>query len=233
LQFSPFVLALINTDARDISYFGSGAINYINNVLVTGLFNPNAVSYTTPEFGGLQGSAMFAFGGESGDFQSGRQYSGSVTYRTGGLLVNAAFYDGNAGGASPTPIPSTIAFVGRAIGAGYTFGSLVVKASFVDYKVAGSFDSRVFGGGASYNITPAIAVDGGVWFTSDGNNTQNRSILGAVGAKYYLSKKTSLYSQVAVVNNHGAMDTGLSINGALYGVKGTTVGATVGIQHNF
>jgi predicted porin len=57
--------------------------------------------------------------------------------------------------------------------------------------------------------------------------------MGALGAQYFLSKHTSLYGQVGVVNNHGAMNTGLSIDGALNEVQGTTVGADLGIRHVF
>ena len=46
LQYSPFVLSLIGTDPRDVAYFGSGAVIYVDSVLVTGLFNQNAVSYS-------------------------------------------------------------------------------------------------------------------------------------------------------------------------------------------
>lgn len=233
LQYSPFVLALIATDARNISYFGSGAINYVNNVLATGLFNQNAISYTSPVLGGFQGSAMFGLGGKAGDFQSGRQYSVSFSYHAGGLMANAAYYNGNAGGATTTPIPSNVSFEGRTIGAAYTYGSLTVKGSFVNYKVSGSFDSRVFGGGLSWNVTPSFNVDGGTWVTSDGNNSSNHSVLGAIGTRYSLSKATALFGQVAVVNNHGKMNTGLAINNALFGVSGTTYGATVGIDHVF
>ncbi|WP_236002164.1 porin [Paraburkholderia elongata] len=233
LQYSPFALALIGSDPRDVAYFGSGAGIYIDNVFVTGLFNQNSVSYTSPEFGGLRASMLLGLGGKAGDFQSGRQYSASLTYQTGGLLVDAAYYNGNAGGTASTPIPSTVPFLGRTIGATYTYGNLVAKASFVNYKVAGAFDSRVYGGGASYFINPAVAVDAGVWYTSDGNDTKNHSILGAIGGRYNLSKRTTLYAQFAAVNNHGAMNTGLAVNGALFEVPGTAIGATAGIRHLF
>jgi predicted porin len=57
--------------------------------------------------------------------------------------------------------------------------------------------------------------------------------MGAAGATCNLSKSTALYAQVAVVNNHGTMNTGISADGALYGVQGTTVGADIGIRHFF
>lgn len=39
--------------------------------------------------------------------------------------------------------------------------------------------------------------------------------------------------QVGAVNNHGRERFGLSIDNALYGVSGTTVGAIVGINKRF
>ncbi len=81
--------------------------------------------------------------------------------------------------------------------------------------------------------TPAVDLNGGVWVTSDRNDTGNHSVLAALGATYSLSKATALYAQVAMVDNHGAMNTGLGINNALYGVTGTTLGANAGVRHTF
>jgi hypothetical protein len=48
-----------------------------------------------------------------------------------------------------------------------------------------------------------------------------------------MSKRTTLYAQAGIVNNHGKMNTGLSVNGALYGVTGSTAGVDLGIRHTF
>jgi predicted porin len=53
------------------------------------------------------------------------------------------------------------------------------------------------------------------------------------GLQFFLSKRTTLYGQVGYVNNHGRMDTGLSINNALYGAKGSTTGVSVGVRQMF
>jgi predicted porin len=234
VQFSPFFYAVDQTDARSFSLFGSGLVNYVGSVLATSILNSNAVSYSSPTVAGFKGSAMIALGGQAGDFPAGRQYSASLSYTHANLLVEAAFYDGNAG-PSPSPLPSTVEFVGRTIGASYRIRSLTVKAAFVNYKVAGSFNSNVYSGGLDYQVRPDIDINGGVWVTSDRNDTANHSLLAAVGGQYYLSKATTLYGQVGVVNNHGAMDTGLSVSslGALYAVKGTTTGVNVGVRHTF
>ncbi|WP_408400662.1 porin [Paraburkholderia sediminicola] len=234
LQFSPFFLAVYDFDPREMSYFGSGLVAYLNNVYATGLFNPNAISYTSPEIAGLQASALMALGGTAGDFQAGRQYSASLRYHLGSLTVDAALYSGNAGGsAASIVIPSVVAFDGRALGASYAFNNLIVKASYVQYKVAGSFNDQVYSGGASYHITPALNVDAGVWYTHDGNNSTNHSVMASTGLEYSLSRATMIYGQVGFVNNHGAMHTGLSVNNALNEVTGTTSGVNVGIRHMF
>ncbi len=233
LQFSPFFQAIYDSDPRDLSLFGSEATIYVGTVLGTSIFNPNAVTYTSPTFSGLTVSTMFAFGGKPGDFGSGKQYAARIRYQHGGLTVNAALYSGNAGGAQSTPVPTNVEFDGRMIGVGYQFGSLTAKASFVNFKVAGSFDSDVFGGGINWFASPTLGINAGVWLTSDRNRTTNHSVMAAVGADYFLSKSTTLYAQCGLVNNHGAMNTGLSMIGALYGTAGTTFGGTVGIRKFF
>ncbi len=233
LQYSPFFLAVYDTDPRSLSLFGSSGVLLVDNVLGTSVFNANAISYTSPVVAGLQGSVMYAFGGIAGNFQAGRQYAASLKYTIGKLTINAAFYDGNGGGNVPSPIPTTVAFVGRLLGVAYQAGSVTVKASVVNYKVAGSFNNYVYGGGLTWLVMPDVDVNGGVWVTSDRNQTSNHSVLAALGTNYFLSKSTTLYAQVGLVDNHGAMNTGLSLSGALFGVKGTTVGATIGIRHSF
>nr|WP_244186694.1 porin [Paraburkholderia steynii] len=232
LQYSPFIFALFDSDARGFSTFGSGYVIYADAVAVTGVFTANAISYTTPNVGGLQASAMLALGGVAGDFQAGRHYSASIEYNGGAFMINAAIYSSNAGG-TQTPVPSTIPFQGKTVGVGYKFQSLGLKASFTNYKVSGSVNNDVYSFGIDYFVRPTININAGVWLTSDRNKTKSHSILGAVGVEDYLSKRTSVYVQAGVVNNHGGMNTGLSATGALYSAPGTTIGVDVGIRHTF
>jgi len=235
VQFSPFYLALYETDPRQFSEFGSGLVQYCSNVFVTGAFNSNAVSYTSPVLAGFQGSAMLALGGEAGDFSAGRQWSASLKYQNGTVLINAAIYDGNSGGTVQTPFPSTVEFEGRTVGAAYTFGSLTVKGSFTNFKVAGSHNNDIYGGGFKYQVTPSVDLNSGLWYTSDRDNTANHSLMAAAGADYYLSKRTTLYFQIGMVSNHGNMKTGLAVSSLsfLSGAPGTTVGGNLGIRHSF
>ncbi|KVL46553.1 porin [Burkholderia cepacia] len=239
VQYSPFALSLMATDARNVSFFGGMVPIYIGSAAVTGIFNSNAVSYTSPTIAGFRGNALFALGGEAGNFQAGRQYSFGLTYNNGPFMLSAALYNGNSGGkASSVPASSTVPFTGRTVGASYRFDDLTVKAVFANFKVAKAFNgpafnSHVYGGGLSYSVTRTANVDAGIWYTIDRNDSRNRSIMAAAGLNYRLSAVTSLYGQIGFVNNRGKMNTGLSTNGALFGAQGTTVGADVGIRHVF
>ncbi|WP_233868366.1 porin [Paraburkholderia adhaesiva] len=246
VQYSPFFISLYETDARGMSYFGSALLGYLNNVFVTGLFNSNAISYTSPEIAGLEGSAMMALGGTAGNFQAGRQYSLSLTYHLGGFMLSGALYNGNnATTPLTTPTPSTVEFIGRSLGASYRFANdLSIYASYALYKQASTvnnalvgqfhgFSNSVYSGGASYRIKPYLNVSAGVYYTRDGNNGTNHSWLTSAEAQFYLSKRTTLYGQLGYVNNHGAMNTGLSVSNALFGTSGSTVGAGLGMRHMF
>jgi predicted porin len=233
LQYSPFHLALYESDPRNFSLFGSALVGEVDNVFGTGAYSSNAVSYATPIFAGLQAMVMYALGGQAGNFGAGRQYSASLKYALGGFMINAAIFDGNSGGTAQTPVPTTLQYEGRMLGAAYRFGEVTAQLTFVNYKVAGSLNNNVFGGGFDYLVMPTFDVNAGVWITSDRNQTTNHSVMGALGAEYYLSKRTTLYGQLGAVNNHGAMNSGLSVNGALFGVAGTTVGAVLGVRHTF
>ncbi|NMM04098.1 porin [Paraburkholderia sp. RP-4-7] len=233
-QNSPFFLTLIDSDPRHFSTFGSGIVIYGDNAGFTGSVNSNAITYSSPKLWGFEGSAMFAPGGVAGNFQAGKQWSGSLKYDNGTLLVNAAIYDGNAGG-TVTPIPTSTAFLGRTLGMAYRLGTVTAKLSFVSYKVAGGFNNNIYGGGLDWYVLPTVDINGGVWVTSDRSDTTNHSVMGAVGVNYLLSKRTSLYAQFGAVNNHGAMNTGLSLttHSILNEVPGTTYGANVGIRQTF
>lgn len=232
LQFSPFFMAIYTSDPRGQPQFGSSLMPYLDNVAAAGAFNSNAISYNSPDIHGLQGSVMLGLGGVAGDFQAGRNYSASLQYDIGNFMVNAAMYNGNGGGAA-TPVLTTVSFEGRTLGVAYKVGQLTAKAAFTNYNVAGAMDNNVYGGGLDYLLATQIDINGGVWVTSDRDNSRNHSVLAALGTNYYLSKSTTLYAQTAFVNNHGAMNTGLALNGAFYGATGTTIGVDIGIRHTF
>lgn len=236
LQYSPFFDIVWEADPRALSQLGSNLVLYSYNALGTGVFNSNAIKYDSPVIAGLQGSVMFAPGGVAGDFQAGRQYSASLQYHWRDLGVFAAYYNGNNGGAM-TPLPTNLGMQARIIGASYKFSALTAKASFTNYKMANSgINNDVYNVGVDFMAAPVINLNAGVWYMVNRDDTSSKSLLGAVGANYFLSKRTGIYTQLGVVNNKGHQNLGLAMGEApttLYAPAGTTFGVNVGIRHLF
>jgi predicted porin len=240
LQFSPFEDALFETDPRTYSQFVSNITVYANNA-PTGIFVSNAVSYVSPKIAGFTGRVMMALGGVAGDFSAGRLYSASLKYDLGGLLVNAAIINEADHPSVLSSEPFTTPLTARTIGAAYTFNKISVRASFANYNSPLRIDDNVRSGGDNnvYNVgfdisaLPDISFNGSVYLIHDQHDSASHTVMGALGATYFLSSRTSLYAQVGVADNHGTENIGLALDGAADGVRGTTVGANVGITHNF
>jgi predicted porin len=236
VQFSPFFRSVVATDPRGASFFfGSAETLYVDNVFVTGMFNSNAITYDSPKIAGLQGSAMIALGGEPGNFAAGRQYAFRLAYDTPLVHVDAAMYNGDSGGtAASTPAPSTTSFAGRTAGVKFHFGQVALGVDYALYKVTGGFSSQVYGTGFNYQMTPAWNLNAGAWYTHNGNNSRDHSILVATGVAYFLSKETTLYTQFGFVDNHGKMNTGFIAGPSLpHEVTGSTIAVNVGVRHTF
>ena len=240
-QYSPFLFAMYDTDPRSFSQFGSAIGVYANNSF-TGTYVSNAVSYKSPKIAGFTVDVMMALGGVAGNFKAGLQYSASLKYEFGGLLLNAAIEDeaSSTDGAVNTGL-FTSPVVARTFGATYRFASVNVKASFTNFNAPLTFnngirsggDNNIYNLGADYYVLPTLDLNGGVWYVKDQHDSKSHSLIAAIGAVYSLSKRTSLYVQAGVLNNQGTENFGLAIDGALYGARGTTVGTTLGVVHKF
>jgi predicted porin len=278
LQFSPFFELIYDLDPRDSSMFGSMLVPVSEQTLAAATFMPNSVSYTSPSFGGFQLSGLYALGGVAGSFSTGRAWSVAAKYSTGTLLIGAAYIDvNNADDVALATANPLYAINSRAwtVGASYKFGGLTGKASFANFKanslsplLAGllvppntpsgtslNTSVNVYSGGVDYFVLPYLDVNAGIYYQQDRVNSGGRSITGAIGTQFFLSKRTSLYAQLGFVNNKCAGDgvclgSGLSVENAGSGTggmqgagtvgsmglglpPGTTVGANIGIRTTF
>jgi predicted porin len=241
LQYSPFFLALFDTDPRGLSQFASGLTVYSANTFA-GTFVSNAITWTSPTFYGFTGTVMYSLGGVAGNFQAGRTWSGVLKYQYGGLLVNAGILDASDGGdkAIDEDLFEEPAEA-RTVGASYQYGKWAIKASYTNYKapetdlggLLGGGNNAVWSAGIDCEVTPLVNLTSGVYYIRDKNDSNNHALVSSLGADYSLSRRTSLYAQVGIVNNHGREAQGMSIDGALEGLPGTTVGTDLGIVHRF
>jgi predicted porin len=234
LQFSPFFLAVTDGDPRGMPQFGSQLVQYFQQFGITGIFDSNAVVYTTPNLYGFTGAIEYAVGGVPGSTKNGRSMSASLSFSQGSILANGAYYihaDPETG--------ETIA-IGKTVGLGYAFGPLLAKVDWVNYLNPSSnaplSNVNVFGVGAVYSVTAAFRVNGGFYYAMNKGMSENKSRMFAFGAEYALSKRTTLYSQVGVVHNQGAFQTNLAVLApASFAVPtgATTTALNIGIRHTF
>lgn len=233
LQFSPFFLSVYGSDPRGFSLFAASLAPYLEHFVIAGIFDSNALVYKSPAIAGFTGSAEYAFGNVAGSFPAGRHVSASLDYDGGSFNATAAYFE------AKDPASGLTTLRGINVGAGYKIGPVKVALAFTKYRNPASdgplADVNVYSVGAVWNVNDFIILDGGVYASRDRNFSANRSMMYGAGASYLLSKRTTLYAQLGVVNNKGAMATNLAANApmALHSPEGTTTAVNIGIRHQF
>ena len=191
----------------------------------------NALVYTSPNWGGLQASAMYAFGGIAGSTGKGQTYSGALRYVSGPVSLALGYLRmDNArqtGGFDPastgsfgvsalnTGYVSARAIQHLAAAGNYTLGNLVLGLSYsnVEYKSGAQslFGStavfNTYAALASYRFTPAFDIGAGIALTSaskaNGISDAARYQQYSLKEAYHLSKRTTLYALQAYQHASG------------------------------
>ena len=233
VQYSPFFLSVYSSDPRSMPLFGSSLIPYLQNFVISGIFDSNALVYTSPTVAGLSGAVEYAFGNVAGSFAAGRHISAALNYKNGPASATASYFEAKDAKSGVTTLR------GENIGIGYGLGPVGMKLGFTNYRNpssgAGLANVNVYTVGAEWDLNSVVVLNAAVYASRDRNVTANKSMLYAGGVQYLLSKRTTLYAQVGVVDNKGGMDTMLAANAAasFSPPQGTTVGVNVGIRHEF
>ncbi|MGS0891967.1 porin [Burkholderia stagnalis] len=169
----------------------------------------NAVKYESPRIGGLSFGALYAFGGVAGSLKKDSAWSAGLSYAYGSLYVAAAYTDVQN---SPLPVydylglsrlggvdvqPDTVVSLSRTtnfgVGASYVLGPTTLHALYTWTQFAnpsGTLALKVYEGGASYWITPALTAGVGYVYSSMSPNHWGQAI---AGLDYFLSKRTDVY----------------------------------------
>jgi len=214
-----------------IDPFGAGFAGQANNVSAGGtyLVDPsgirlnNSVIYSTPNMGGFTGSVEASFGEVAGNWQSGRETGAGVNYASGPAYAGVTFYDlGNAAGTGAAKKVLTF-------GGSYDFG--VIKVHALGQKVSGTTALDIF------NLMAGVTVPlgGGNLMASyvkhnDRTSADKDANQIGIGYLYPLSKRTSLYTSFARIQNiHGA---GILVGNATEGGTGNKA-FNAGVVHNF
>ncbi len=211
--------------------FGAGFAGQANNVTAGGLYlvDPsgirlnNSVIYSTPNAAGFTASVEASLGEQTGNWQANRETGAGLNYAAGPAYAGVTYYDlSNSSGNGAAKKVLTI-------GGTYDFG--IVKIHGLGQSVTGTntLDYR------SYMVGVTVPV-GAAQILASYVRHNDRTVADAdasqagIGVLYALSKRTSLYSSFArIQNTHGAAF--LVGNATATGTGNKAFNA--GVVHNF
>lgn len=173
----------------------------------------NAVKYVSPSLAGLQFGALYAFGGQAGNFSRNSAAGFGAAFAQGPLRLAAAYtaihnYQAVFGIGTPvlgTPLSGSGALGTLAkpvtfdkltisgLAAGYELGPVLVQGLFtlVDFQNKGQAGVlRTEEGNVQYKLSTAFFVAGSYAFSKLDSNHWNQI---ALGADYFLSSRTDVY----------------------------------------
>jgi predicted porin len=253
--FGSALTALVGVNSAS----GAWAGNNSNPAFGT-IYNDNAIVYTTPTWNGVTGNIEYALGNTAGSAKANVQEAATLMYDAKGLKLSALWYNGygnNLGTAQllytavlgAAAAPAAVAAAGFSptantnrltqLGALYNIGAFTVSGAVMQARnpahaiVKGGSDSlNMWSVGAGYRYANMLFT-AGYYNIKDNKNAGNKATQFAIGAEYYLSKRSALYVEGATVSNHGA-NMNVSPIYATPVVANTNVHAVmVGMRHSF
>lgn len=239
-QVDPALIASASTEPRGLTYSlsmldawiltsavsNSTGSNLASTLATGSVFDNNSVSYTYSA-NGLYVGALYGFGGIAGSQSASAQTSVGASYTIDNFAVSGSFARNNQVGvnAGSSINGSQIADFGL----GYTYGAWAIRAQYGDFRdyAAGSGaladEFKVFGVGVDYNTSVANKLNLSFYDgKNDASATNNRTQELAFMDNYALSKRTSVYGQVATMK----LDANAGLIGSAMGGIFTPVGLT-------
>jgi predicted porin len=202
--------------------FGIGLAGDATNLIdSSGSRINNSFRYLTPVLSGLSVGGEISFGEQTGNWEAGREYGGLVSYASGPLYAGAAVYDisnGNAGGRAK-----------RNMAAGGTYDFGVVKVNAMFQRTEGQPTGAAELDNDNWLAGMTVPLAGGSFIASyiyknDRTDVDRDAAQIGVGYLYPLSKRTSVYTAFAYIDNR---------NGATYTVGNATEDGTGSRAFNF
>lgn len=195
-------------------------------------FASNALSYSFSN-AGLYLGALYAVGEVSGNSSANRVISLGASY-SGPLILSGSFHESNwasTGEKSDRKV---------SVGAGMPFGSAVAKINYLQTKAymntgVMSGDYRILSVGGEYQTSATNTVTAGYY---RGKNhlpgaKDDKANSFVVSDEYSLSKRTTLYAQVAAINAGDGASTPVAVLGSQPVQGATTYVGNIGIRHRF
>ena len=192
----------------------------------------NAIQYLTPDFSGASGKLLVSAGEGA---PTGRSYSAQAQYAKGPIFVGATYDQlkvaAPAVGLTGAPVWSRTA----ALTATYDFGVANVFSWYQTNRIDNLPNNNGFSVGATVPIGQG-AIVGSYSRIKAGDQTATQ---GAIGYDYFLSKRTLLFINAALINNAARTSYLLGtarieqIGAGLPGPGQDSKGVQVGMRHSF
>jgi predicted porin len=254
--FGSLSLGRMNTPAYDVDAkidpFGLGMTGSGINMMPSARAYPRfsqAMSYSTPSFGGLTGRVVYAFGAQPGNNSAGRAYDAGLAYANGPIVVGVNYLNQNY--IAATNIGTTAATgptrkVTQVYGS-YDLGVVKLAAMYEQLKAdsgaglsipialaAGQPDLKYYLLGAAIPVGPGSII-ASYSQTKDSNTASSTAKQFALGYTYSLSKRTNLYTSYSHINNNSNSFFAVGTASDQYaGSPGmSSSGYALGIRHMF
>jgi predicted porin len=248
-----------------IDPFMTGMTGAVKNIDLAG-YNfvrfSQAVSYKTPNFGGLTGALLYSFGGQPGGFSKGQSYELNLDYKSKKWTAGFDYLKSNHPYTAGTKFNPYVALAWEfgpvatltqqgsfnnevvQLYGGYDFSVARVTALYSDEKygqglpyAAGHFSPhlKIWMLGATVPL-PRGKLLASIARRSDLNKADTTATQMAIGYVYPLSKQTNIYASYSRISNDSATDLYVGDNG--FTAQGTVGGASasglaVGLRHFF
>ena len=207
-----------------IDPFGTGFAGQVNNIVdPSGVRLNNSVTYSTPNMGGFTVSGEMALGEQTGNWESNRETGAGVTYASGPAYAGFTFYDVSDSTGTGAARKNYL------LGGTYDLG--VIKLHALAQKSTGpaSLDVLDLMGGVTIPVAGGNVLASYIHHNDRTGADKDANQIG-IGYLYPLSKRTSIYSAFARIQNR---------NGATFTVGNATEAGTgnkafnLGVVHNF
>jgi predicted porin len=224
--FGSLSLGRMNSPAYDIDAqidpFGLGLTGSGINMMPSARNYPRfsqAMSYSTPSFGGITGRVAYAFGAQPGNNSAGRAYDAGLAYANGPIVVGLNYLNQNyiAAAALGTGVYPTASVPTRKVTqvyGSYNLGVVKLAAMYEQLKAdsgvglsipitlaAGQPDLKYYLLGATIPVGPGSII-ASYSQTKDSNTANSTAKQFALGYTYSLSKRTNLYTSYSRINNN-------------------------------
>ena len=205
----------------------------------------NAIKYASPALHGVSAELVYGMGEVAGDNAAGRQFGGALAYAGGPQAVKLAYHNRNndtatfknAGSARTTVMTAT-----------YDFGPAKAHLAYGTDKGVNSAPLRNATNPFAYAVAPTPSTDSAdlllgvtvpvgvqTWMASyirknDKTAFNQDAEQFALGYRYYLSKRTDVYTAYARIRNKNG--AGYTVGSAIEGGTGDRA-VNLGLRHLF